>query len=551
MPYTCSVCGSLQNGEEPDDRLCPACREDTLFLGDWREPLYRCARRLQAGARPEQRPELARMLLLLGDYRDCAGRYERLTQALRLEYALAVSDVESPASTIMRVEEGIKRLRALNFPDSGPVIARAEQRLAAMREEERFLREAFLQSERNSRLIRFAAVFAFCAALAAFILYQGHIAIPAALREADSLMAAGRYEQALPLYQDSETLWHTDAAAEGARRAHLAIAKHHLDEGLYAQAIALYATYDEDERVNEAYRLWSDALAAEGNAAQAISMLSRTPESDARSARMAQLYMQYAGEAAASAVAAGDIETAREMGASIPLLDPQLRYCRLLFEAGFDLEAVYPDGVAVTDAPVARYQLPDGAQAGIAPPGGAPDLSRALIFERCERSMFSSGAISLPFLPSAERDPLDESIYNVRLLPGAMFSGPLPPANSLAEATAVVLVDGVYRKAGAIPYRLKTEATEYKGVRLPGVESIIMLPYFSALTSVAVYDKANPQVCLCLEYAEAKSPCETSASLALHPSGMRVAEAVPNRCAEMDLDPMRRALRRALDALTP
>ena len=566
MLFTCKACNKSYSADvEAADGLCPYCRQkqpaapasDTPAAGgsDWREPLYQRASALLGSSKPDHYARILSMLTMLSGYRDSAAKLTAFTDKLNQIAAEAESAFADPASGRDTVERHLNALRPVACAkDVSALIAKGEACLKAIQEreaQERAEQEARQARARKRRNLVIAALIA--AAAAAFAFYA-MVIIPGKLSDADALYAAGSYEEAAAKYDEAEFFFHADAAKAGVEKSKRAMAQQAFDAGRFADAIAIYEAIDDQKAVNSAYIAWaessldagayaeavdclkkggadkarisdtylrwSDALAAAGDAAGALEKLENVEESDARTARMAQLRMQQAKESADKVIAEGaDPQYARSLGEAITTLDAQLAYCRALYDAGVDLMAVYPDGVTVTDAKLGAYLIDNPVDED-----AAPDVSRALLFERREHdnSEFSS---------LAKRDRSDDKYYDVKLLPGHLFSSALTPAGSWEDATAIFLVDGEYLHSGDLTVQT-TETRNGRTVRSYTTD----YPYYTAVTAVSVYDKEHPERMWNGEVLMDEPPCAEDGWIAANRNNTYSGTKIANRQGAFDFE---------------
>ena len=183
------------------------------------------------------------------------------------------------------------------------------------------------------------------------------------------------------------------------------------------------------------------------------------------------------------------INLAREYGEKLDTIDAQLTYCAFLRENGFDLRAVYPNGVEVKDD-LSLYQF-----LAINPESGEePDYSRILILSReaNEPSLEVSAIEEEEAVSDLANDTASEIVingsYTVTLHPEWMeVLDESNRASSIEECTAIVLLDRGYIPNGNIFIRTTGEDRLYH---------YNMLKYYSAYEAIAVYDSARPQIAM-------------------------------------------------------
>lgn len=503
---------------------------------DWREPLYAYACALEARRRAEDWAKLEPILIRLGDYRDCKERLARARVRMENLCALAVLDAKE-RETRLALESAVAALRALSAMDEAArALPEAEEklrRIAAREEAEQ--REALRRRYQRDKMffvLRWSAVAALVVSLLAYIF----VFFPGRLNRAEELIAMGRGEEALALCLRSEEIWETERGGRLLRLAREAAAGQMRGEGRFADAAGLYSLLDMQQELDETYMQWSGELAAQGDTKEAIRVLLRAGESEGRAHRLSQLYMTRADEAAQEAIARGREDTAfaRELGDALPELDAQLRYCHALYEAGFDLTAVYPDGVIIRDAKLAQLQIDaeDAQQAEL-------PLDRALVFSRIESGSEYTG---IPWLTYTIRsgnihDRTKDSLYTVRLLPGHMFREGADPVRSFAQADTVLLMDGVYIEAGTVSVWGRIEAPI--GVKHPVWTSY---PYFEAVASVAAYDLRNPGRMQVFAMETDMPLCADEEWMAVNGKDDEALSPLSARMGTLNMDAMRKAL---------
>lgn len=551
MLFRCRECAQLYAAQvEPADGLCLVCRgkrgagvpqEEGLHdAADWRKPLYDYACSLVSRRRPEEWARLEEVLIRLGDYRDCAHMLEKMRLHMQNVCALAMEDVKTSERRVV-LETAVAHLRALNA--DAQTLAAGEEKLRRIiereeRERREVLRRSYLRAKRRFALGLFAG-----AALAVWLLAYIMVIFPGRLNRAEELIAQGQSEEAVNLCLESEKIWETKRGSELLLAARTALAHDLLGEGRFEEAAVLYRQLDMEPELEETYDRWSSALAAQGETKAAIGILLRMKGNDVREERLPALYMTRAGEAAEEAIARGvqDVAYAREQGEAIPNLDAQLRYCHALFEAGFDLAAVYPDGVEITDAKLARFQI-DGAQAQEA----ELPLEHALVFSRTE-----NGGSVIPWLTyslnkTTSHDRTQDSLYRVRLLPGHMFREGAQPARSFAEAETVLLMDGVYIREGMI--------FVWGNLQIPGLPRRFVrtgYPYFSAVSSVAAYDLRDPRRMQVFAKEIDMPLCSDETWMQTYGEDEAAASGLSARLGDLNMDGMRAELDRLLFGVDP
>jgi len=416
-------------------------------------------------------------------------------------------------------------------------LAAGEEKLRLILEREEREKQKALRRKAMRKRICLACGAIAAAALVLWTVAYVNIIFPGRLDQAEGLIAQGRHEEAIALCLKSESVRKTLRGGELLYAARAGSAQAMRAEGRFEEAADLYALLGLTDKLDETYVQWSDALAAQGNAREAIRVLLLAQESEPREERLAALYMDRAEQAAQEAIVRGtqDTDYARESGKEIPTLDAQLRYCHALFDAGFDLLAVYPDGVKVEDAKLAQFQIdaPNAREAEL-------DLDDALIFARTE----IGGNNSIPWLTYTlttfeAHDRTQDSLYTVRLLPGHMFREGASPVHSRAQADTVLLMDGVYAELGMVSVwdHLKLNDKDYMGIPV-----FMHYPYFGAISSVAAYDLRDPSRRQVFASETSLPLCSDEAWMAEHENDARTLSDLNVRMGTLNMQAMRSAL---------
>lgn len=479
---------------------------------DWRKPLYDYAQSTGFRYNAYNYPEIRDILTRLGDYQDCPVRLMNLNQKMEESYQEAVNDIESNDEfSLSRAIDTFKSMAA--FRATGDELARAEAALAALKEKQRLEQEENdRRAARKKRLTAIILSSAAAAAVLAIVIYT-MIVPPKHLKAGDALLAEGKYAESVAEYEQGAFLWHISNSEAGALNARKLWAEelitqesyedaisiyeqigdeesaNHVrlrwgdalfDSGAYADAINIYELLGEIDTVNDAYRKWSDELAANGDPAQAIEKLLQTPDNDVRSARLEELRQQEFDKAIADASTGTlPVEVASVKGAKFTDLDQQLLYCRTLYEAGYDLMLVYPDGVNVEIADIGTYQ--PYAYNSYEEEYLCPSLESFLLFER--RQIRPSEFASI-----MSKDSGAEASYTVKLLPGQMYAWiPENVADSWDEAESIVLLDCTYMRTGSLIEETKTTSGN-RTIQTTERE----IPFYAAVDNITAYEKDDP-----------------------------------------------------------
>lgn len=452
-------------------------------MPDWKKPLYEYAVNQERSWSFSKLEELKEIYTLLGGYQDADERLKGVLSKAQSEFERE-ADTVNRSDDIGKVERALRNLRDMNgYGDSVAAIAKGEEHLNMLRERERAEQEARERAEKRKKRMYWliAATAAVVVVIAAVAYYQ--VILPGYVRKGDELLGQGQYAEAIASYEKASR---EDKTVE----AQIEWGKALCAELDYEGAIEHFREAGEENYTYDAYRAWSDHLAETDSAAAAIEMLYNTPESSEREARLAELQLQRADESLAllkehDQSGEKDSDYARELGQPISDLTSQLKYCRGLAEAGYNLNSVYPEGVNVSNVPLGQYQIEDIQDIE----DGKLDLdtSRMLLFERTEKPFEDYYEYS-PELPL--RDRHDDSLFDVKLLPGQMFDlMPDAVAENWDDASCIVLLDNIYVESGTITH---TETRTMNGIPMRTTSKDY--PYYSAISSICAYSKDTPQI---------------------------------------------------------
>jgi len=546
MLLRCKKCQKLYAAQSEHDRgICLYClqtdrqstkKEQARSLEDWREPLYEYACRLAGRNQLKAWDRMEDVFIRLGDYKDCVQRLENARIRKQELYERIENDVQLGGRRGV-MERAVEQLSGFTaIPGAQELLAAAEEKLRLICEkEEREKAEALRRREKQKKRRRLLGIVA-ASLLAGWALVYALVVFPGRLDRAEMLIAQEQYEEALALCMKSEQVKETERGGKLLRAAQTGTAHAMREQGRFEEAAEMFGMLDMQEVLEETYLLWSDALAVQGEVKEAIRVLLQAEKSEERWNRLSVLYMERADDAAHEAIANGtqNAKRARLLGQEIPALDAQLRYCHLLYEAGFDLAEVYPDGVAIEDAKLAMLQIDArNAQEAQLP------LENALVFWREEDG---SRCSDFPWLiysgGSIGRDRSKDSMYSIRLMPGHMFREGASPVRSFAQADTVLLMDGVYIEKGKISVWTDTKLSY--SVVLP--KTRMSYPYFSAVSSVAAYDLHDPRRRQVFVVETAEAPCSDAAWISLHGEDYDKISGLSARMGKMNMEGMREAL---------
>lgn len=170
-----------------------------------------------------------------------------------------------------------------------------------------------------------------------------------------------------------------------------------------------------------------------------------------------------------------DYKYARIQGEKLNNINEQLAFCHSLYEAGYDMDELYPEGVEVKHLNLGAYQVMSLAESDEAETEEyVIDPQSVLIFERKEKE----------YVPAETEDHgLNyTNLYTIKLLPGYLFRyGNEHVAHSYDEATCIVIADSVYIRRGMI--------TEYSTSTTSSSGKTTRYPYYSAVNALSVYDR--------------------------------------------------------------
>lgn len=524
-------------------------------MPDWKQPLYAYAIEREGGWSFSKMKELEEIYTLLGGYQDANEHLKGVLSKVQGEYEKEANAVNC-SDNISVVEHALQNLRNMDgYGDSAALIAKGEERLHMLRERERMEQENRERAGKRRKRMQWLLMTAtLVVAVAALVVYH-LIVLPGYVRKGDELLENRQYAEAVASYEkagredktvEAQTEWGKALRAaldyEGAiehfreageesyvNEAIRAWGQQLLDEGEYEAAVEKLSEQDLKDSLYDAYRAWSDHLAETESAAAAIEMLYHIPESPDREARIAELQLQQADESLAllkehDQNGEKDNDYARGLGEPISDLNAQLKYCRGLAEAGYSLTSVYPDGVHVSNVSLGQYQIDEIQNSNDEAPD--IDISRVLLFERIEKP-FEDYDEDKPEL--ALRDRHDDSLFDVKLLPGLMFSLiPEAVAESWDDASCIVLLDNVYEQSGTIT--VETTFMNY-------TTSITTkdYPFYSAVSCMCAYPKDNPKIGCILAYTIVDPVCADDEWFDLNKSTNTVLEG-QYRVAEFDQD---------------
>ena len=188
------------------------------------------------------------------------------------------------------------------------------------------------------------------------------------------------------------------------------------------------------------------------------------------------------------------------LDAAKPGPDAALRLVYAMNDAGGDVAALFPDGIAIRLPIASRVCALTDQLVNNSMPDELVNLSTLLPISITEEMRVISHEVDTvanldSYLLSQSIEALQnmDSHYTVRLLPEYLFRLPesARPA-SFAECTALLCMQSVYLRIGEIVH---TRETTYGSRTIDSSKTLY--PYFSALNLVMVYDMADSDLCNC------------------------------------------------------
>ena len=569
MRYRCKACGAELEvpGDVPPER-CPLCgAEEELPEGKkdgdpaeaWKLPLYE-----RATGMPQDRDfvHLQTLYLFLGDYRDSATRLRGLNESLEKRYQQAILACAA-AATEAELKAAIDKLKPIaEYRDCSERIESVKARLEALRRQreeaaaaERARLEALARRRKRIWKMILVGLFTMIAVSGVVKAYRAIVIPNRMLAEGDAAREAGDYKGALARYREAieygavgararESVKETyaewgdalfgegrygaalekyDLSSTASKRRELSRVMVLLKSGDYSSAAAICSGDDGgmkltagdfvdeglDTSPDRIRALWCDQLFDEGDVDGALEAASGIDDDGLRSEKMQALVLANAGDR--RWLGALTAEQAGSYGAVLTGIDEQLRYCRLLWEAGFDLHDVYPHGVEVELA----ENLPVRASGG-----GAPNADRVAVLWR--RSDAKDGAARQFWPLNSEDDTVNSARkgaytrYVTRLLPGATYAlGAEHAPASWEDCTAVLVVDQLYEPRGVYQEEWYNENITLSTTPLEkyteGYDLIVSFNrcylYFGAWSAVQLFDRQDPSVSRVFDSLEAGPNC--------------------------------------------
>lgn len=310
------------------------------------------------------------------------------------------------------------------------------------------------------------------------------------IKAGDEALADGKYEEAISAYEKAMLGSLSTTAEEKRKEALEAWGMNLAQEGQFELAVEKIESLQDEETTQSIYILWSDSLIEKGHFDEAIEKLLLLPENEWRNTRIAEIRIMQANRQVAKiqehdATQDKDYMLARMLGASLTGIDAQLLYCNALFNDGYDMKQLYPDGVEIVDLPIAQYQIDEINSDDT---NEQPlDATKMLVISRVEADYEDSNTYKPKLTPHNRHD---EEVYTVKLLPEYMYDiDPEKIPQTLEEVTCVVIADNTYIQSGSISHN--TVKTSYGSSRVTNTEEY---PYYAAVSSLVAYSKDHPDV---------------------------------------------------------
>lgn len=318
----------------------------------------------------------------------------------------------------------------------------------------------------------------------------------------DALLESKEYEQAIDAYTQAQN-------DNKVQSAHLIWAEDLMEKKLYEEASQHYILAGRGDIAREIMVAEAERMISVGETDRIIEMLKPYKGTD-----IAELLLQAQRISYDDVKSEEAITSARKYGETIADPDMQLYYCRRLYESGYDLIKIYPDGVSV-DMNLARYQIynsDDSLEDEI------PDYSKVIVFSRKEKT--PDLAVETSLTVGSDGSSVDQRLdsrkrgdyeYSVKLHPELMLE--LLDDNqawSLESCTSYVIMDEGYIPIGYISIR-NIDLVEYESLISP-LKSLStysslapllaknygttykVLYYYAAYGAITVYDKKNPDL---------------------------------------------------------
>lgn len=342
----------------------------------------------------------------------------------------------------------------------------------------------------------------------------------------ENYQAAAEYYRQLNL--STEDLW---------RKA----GNHFVENQQYEEAVDAYANAGLDDKVKETRKAWAEKALSEGNVQTAIELFNligetqRAKECAVKEAKalldgrqpekLIQLLTPFAGEDIAQlmyiAVEMEDQgnhspEIARKYGEAIRNLDTQLMYSNALMNNGYNLKAVYPEGVIV-NTDLSQYHFMESEKAD-----ETSAMQKALVFARTQKkpALILIEANSVDEIDATVGDTIAASLanqnqYEVRLRLDLMMDlFETEQAWAMSDCTTIIMLEKGFTHSGTLTVRTRkkrsaldsspwnsysSSASELLRGYLSGDNSPVYTssyrcyPYYSAYEAIVLYDKEHPE----------------------------------------------------------
>ena len=490
---------------------------------DWREPLCSYANSL-SGRNSKTAEDIYKRL---GNYAQAEEKLKAIREKAKKKLESAVQRVEN-ADSSWSLESALNDLKMTEGHETVPesVLKKAEFRLKEFQKKEALAREEEARKERRKKTILFGAIAAVILAAVGWFIYYQTVTLPGYIRAGDEALAAGNYAEAISYYEKAEGNKTADA------QIHLLPAKkqwadvmiseqnyqgaidiyeglhdtekvnqiktvwgiHARETGDYEKAIELFSGLGAASDVNSTYRKWSDSVAETGDYPGAIDIIKKADDSDEKSTRITELSVMYA-ETLAEEILALDTEAgtalAKSEGPKITDLSAQLLLCKKLIKAGYDMESIYPDGVAIENISLAKYQVEDLKSVKDSENEYESDLdkSKVLVFERREEDYPRDTAS----FTVRQHDKTKDSLYTIKLLPADMQAFGLSAfPDDLDSATVILIRDYLYLKVGDV-YTESVPRNNNNSFYVPLPSSRTYYPVYDAVCALVAFDAENPE----------------------------------------------------------
>ena len=496
---------------------------------DWRKPLYDFAVKMQESNDPMHLRRAVDAFTYLGGYRDSAGRLCASREEFTRQFLEAISRVQGARSS-GEAKEALHHLHLFwGAPEYEARIKEATRQVSDLKELER-------RRERRRRIFLAGAAVLAAALIAVFIRYQHRVIHPRILEQARAEKAAGELEDAVKSYkklrygpfseeaeeeirtvsrtiayrkmrggdyQSALDLLKTYGSSEDLRNLHMAWGTTYFRASQFEEALAEYDLAGEHSLDGRVYSAWAEHEQAGGDIFRAVELMKQAAKDSTYEKQLREMYVRRAESVIAAVFSSENaatpaIEYAREQGERLDDIDGQLLYCRALYEAGYDLAAVYPDGVKICDVHTELY-LPTKENHGISAEASAG--MRILPFRRTEIDLFGKQMGTSSLAHYIKRTPVEARMlpwnrqyqdhYEVRLLPDVLFMLPenLRAENS-EECTGILLADTFYMIEGVVSIR-KGRTHGGSAADLAAIPEAACYPLFTAVDNVTLYEKGQ------------------------------------------------------------